>query len=283
MTRKKAILLVLVVPLSIGILLLATFFSAFPKSCIHVPAGLLRVLLPLVRDVNAKDDMGFTALHYCSILGRTRCVALLISQGADLESKNNQGWTPLHAAVLNYLSANDTIRLLLEKGANIEATTDKGETSLILAAGHADDPNLIEYFLTNSAMVSAKDDTGRTALHYAVEFEKYFAAKALLDKGADILPPDANGVTPLDSALMLMHKRFAQLLVDRVGPSQKDIYGRTALHIVANAGEAELARVLVQKGADIHAKDRNGHSPLESAKQFNPPDSEILKYLESLE
>jgi len=53
-------------------------------------------------DVNAKDENGFTPLHYATLGGHKEIAELLIAEGADVNAKvvsgPNQGKTPLDAA-----------------------------------------------------------------------------------------------------------------------------------------------------------------------------------------
>ncbi|MFL6235840.1 MAG: ankyrin repeat domain-containing protein, partial [Thermoanaerobaculia bacterium] len=42
----------------------------------------------------------------------------------------------------------------------------------------------------------------------------------------------------------------------------------TALHIAASNGSVEIASALLEAGADISFKDKNGMTPLEVAQQF---------------
>jgi len=60
-------------------------------------------------------------------------VQLLLEKGADIESKNKDGWTPLLRAVEKGHKA--IVQLLLEKGADIESKDWNGSTPLVWAAG----------------------------------------------------------------------------------------------------------------------------------------------------
>jgi len=59
-------------------------------------------------------------------------VKSLLASGADINAKDNNGWTPLiEAAQEDHL---EIVTLLLEKGADINSKTTKGATALIIAA-----------------------------------------------------------------------------------------------------------------------------------------------------
>ena len=64
------------------------------------------------------DDLGSSALHHAVIMADIPLIELLIEKGADLNTLNNKGQTPLIKAV----ESNNTniVNLLLEKGAKIK-------------------------------------------------------------------------------------------------------------------------------------------------------------------
>ena len=66
-------------------------------------------------DVNAKDD-GWTPLHNAAGYSTKEMVELLISNGANVNAKNEDGWTPLHDA-----ATKEVAELLIDKGADMEA------------------------------------------------------------------------------------------------------------------------------------------------------------------
>ena len=49
-------------------------------------------------DVNAKDENGWTALHYAAVNGHKEIAELLIDNGAEVNAKDNSGYTPLYFA-----------------------------------------------------------------------------------------------------------------------------------------------------------------------------------------
>jgi hypothetical protein len=80
-------------------------------------------------DVNAREPKGgSTALLLAALHGHTEVAALLIEKGAELSSKNNDGFTPLHVA--SFFAHAKTVELLVKKGADINARGRRGETPL---------------------------------------------------------------------------------------------------------------------------------------------------------
>jgi len=108
--------------------------------------------------------------------GHTAVVELLLAAGADVDAKNNYGWTALHYAAA-YGHA-DVVELLLEAGADIKAKNNSGGTALHYAAayGHAD---VVELLVSAGANVNAQDKDGWTALFWA-SFKGYVAVVELL-------------------------------------------------------------------------------------------------------
>jgi hypothetical protein len=89
----------------------------------------------------------------------------------------------------------------------------------------------------------------------------------------------AYGTTPLTWAALTGRRDIAAVLIDRgahVMDRNRD--GGTALHAAAFMGEADVVDLLVQKGADVNAASFSGESPLKSASQS----FEVVQYIAGL-
>jgi uncharacterized protein YraI len=96
--------------------------------------------------------------------GHTDFVKSLLDSGANIESKNKVGATPLIFASAK--GHKDVVKLLVDRGANVNAKTTTGITPLIAAAS-AGDADIVKLLLEKGADASAKDQQGRTALNIA--------------------------------------------------------------------------------------------------------------------
>ena len=67
-------------------------------------------------DVNARDENGWTALHLAVAYDSVEDIPLLLAGGADVEARNLRGWPPLA-----YVGTIEAARLLAEAGADLNA------------------------------------------------------------------------------------------------------------------------------------------------------------------
>jgi hypothetical protein len=115
-------------------------------------------------------------------------------------------------------------------------------------------------------------------LHFALAFGYRDAAKFLLDHGnrVDFRDP-ADGRTPLHTAIQpgimnggCSHADAFSDIVEMIiakgaDVNAKDREGKTPLHEAAAGGNLEIIAQLIAAGADINARDRWGHTPLDVA------------------
>ena len=82
-------------------------------------------------NIHAKDQDGFTALHWASWSGMPHSVALLVKAGLDINEKESNGYTPLMLATMR---GNDAVvKVLLQLGADTAAVNTDGKTATQLA------------------------------------------------------------------------------------------------------------------------------------------------------
>jgi ankyrin repeat protein len=110
-----------------------------------------------------------------------------------------------------------SMRLLLDNGAGVNAKTARGAAPLLYLAGFGGQIRFSEYdthratdvefvdgiqlLLSRGAAIDAADETGQTALHFAVASRGLPVVQALLARGARADAKDTQGRTPLDIAL----------------------------------------------------------------------------------
>ena len=112
-----------------------------------------------------------------------KAVQWLLANGAEVNAKREDGWTPLHFAASQ--NASEVVNVLLANGAEVNAKDYGGDTPLRFAA-FFDAFEAVEILLANGAEVNAKDNYGGTPLHSAAVWNSSEAAAVLLANGAEV-------------------------------------------------------------------------------------------------
>lgn len=136
------------------------------------------------------------------------------------------------------------------------------------AAGLGDEESLAAAVAADPSTVHRRSGDGFTALHLAAFFGHLAAARLLLDHGADPAAVSENlmRVQPLHSAVAGRHADVAALLVERgapVGDAQHG--GFTPLHAAAQHGDDAVVDLLLAAGADRAPAADDGRTPADLA------------------
>lgn len=150
---------------------------------------------------------GISTLHYAIKKGDINAVSLLIANGADVNSKDNQFTTLCRSAMHNNLEITE---LLLAFGANPNIDFDHPSYHYpIYYAVKSSSGDLVEALIKGGSRIDRTNSGSATALHIACEVGNYEATVVLINNGADInatqVPPnqgcnDWRSGTPLDWA-----------------------------------------------------------------------------------
>lgn len=176
--------------------------------------------------------------------------ALVKEHGADL--KGPRGETPLmFAAAFGSLEA---MKLLIAGGADAKIVSEAGVTALHWCTGEVAKVRLL---LDQGADVNKVSRLGRTPLLVAAStYGTLETVKLLLQKGAEVNVVDSGGFTPLNAAAQVDNAAVAKLLIEK-GASlhAKTSIGQvgTPLMGAAHNGNLELTRLLLAHNADINA------------------------------
>ncbi len=137
---------------------------------------------------NSYSPDGFTPLHLAVFFGNLDIARLLVESGANVnaEAKNPMHVRPLHSAVAGHGDLRQIVQLLLEHGADVNARQEKGFTSLHGAAQRGD-ADAAQLLLGYGAEVNAKLDDGRTPLAMTREEGREAGSKEDREKTAKLL------------------------------------------------------------------------------------------------
>ena len=137
----------------------------------------------------------FTMLQEKNI---TESVQLLLERGAEIEARNKINCTPLHYAAEK--NSTESVQLLLDRGAEIEAKNENNHAPLHYAAWK-NITESVKLLLERGADIEARDLNNHTPLHFAARGNSTRAAQLLVKRGAKIEARDNNNQTPLNLAL----------------------------------------------------------------------------------
>lgn len=192
--------------------------------------------------------------------GDFKRVQSLISNGADVNSKNEDGLTPLHVAAVRNRGA--VVKLLIDHGADVNTKTEDGQTLLhhVAREGYV---NIFKLLIDSGSDLSARDNAMRTPLNCALRWRKHDVAELLVTRGADVNTKDVTGITPLHYASSSGDDSIVKLLISKGSDvNAKRTNGETPLHYASRAGHFNAAELLITNGADINAKQEDGLTPL---------------------
>jgi ankyrin repeat protein len=198
--------------------------------------------------INAKDKLGNTPLHWAAFHGQLAAVKALIDAGADVKAKNGYGafmpgdlWGALNQGATTH---QDPVWLLQSHGVDTR-DMQNGYTPLDLAMFASRHKEIVDLLLAKGADVNAQASSGATPLFWAVIRDQKDDVLTLLAHGANVNLTDAYGGTILDVAL---RAQFAQLIP-----------------------------ILVEHGADVNAKSQDLKRPIDYATEMD--DTKWVKYL----
>eukprot|EP00752_Nemacystus_decipiens_P016723 g14961.t1 len=217
-------------------------------------AGVAGVLIDAGANVTAKDDDGCTPLHSARNAGVAEA---LIKAGACTEIEDHEGRTPLECA-----TDVEVVRALLDGGANLEhwrierdELGDYVYGTPLCNSVESEDISLllIERGAKVNVSYSEQDGGEVSAVWRHVQAGNVRVVREMLRKNVVVDFGDFMEATeqPTDEILRLM--------IGKVGVSVTNKENGTPLHSVTDYDHAKL---LIQFGANVHARDKFGNTPL---------------------
>ncbi|KAL5415409.1 hypothetical protein PMIN03_002740 [Paraphaeosphaeria minitans] len=167
-------------------------------------------------DPDVVDGSAWTPLMMaCSRKEADAIVSLLISKDADVNAKNNNGQTALHfCASKNHL---DLARTLLKEKATARVKDKRGQLPLHRAAAIGSVPMIKQLLGPGKSPLNATDADGWTALHHAIAEGHGDAALLLLTSGAEFDKKNSSDQVALDLVPDEKTRKFILQAAEREG------------------------------------------------------------------
>jgi ankyrin repeat protein len=236
-----------------------TLFSAVDGNCI----GMATELLDHGASVDARDRFGARPLSHAARFGHLQMVDLLLARDAPINARNLAGATALFFAAEGGHTL--IVQRLIERGADVKLAGRSG-VSPVAAAAYAGNDAIVEALLARGADERAPDETGKPPIVYAAAGARLDIVKRLLARNIDLNARYSNNLTllmwasgPDEKASEAQAIKVVSYLLDAGAHiDDRDDRGRTALMVAAEGGHAEIANLLLARGADASLKDKAG-------------------------
>lgn len=218
----------------------------------------VRILLMNKVDPNLTNEDGLTALHQCCIDESKELLALLLEYGADVNARDSELWTPLHAAAT--CGHIQLCEMLVDHNADLLAVNADGNMPYDICEDE-DTLDFVENEMAKRGITQEQIDETRlvTELQMLQDLKDYVA-----EGGRLIDIRDQNGVSPLHVAAANGYLEVGKFLLDHKVPINiRDDDSWEPIHAAACWQQLSMLDLLVQHGADIDSKTKMHDTPFD--------------------
>lgn len=248
------------------------------------------------------DSGGLSPLMYSVRENCKSCVEVLLASGVDLDQPDPDGVSPLLLAIIN--TNWDIAKRLIEAGVDVEQWDKFGQSPLLAIAGSRGQAGLkvdgilnetdgltitrmlldaganpnMQFFYRPAGARGGPLSRGTTPLIRAASNGDAALMKLLMEYGAEANLPQADLQTPVSAlagsrgnteslleGLALLVEAGADLNVRAVPHHLQRARGGTPLHYAVRARNDQVAKALIEAGADVNGKDIDGLTALDYA------------------
>jgi ankyrin repeat protein len=227
-----------------------------------------------LNDLKKFDKKGLSPIHIAAEEGEYQVVKALLIRGIPHDFQDNSGKTALHYAAECYDErAVNVINILSEHQANLDARDNLGWTPLMNAAHHAR-LAVASRLLELGADVSAKNNQGQTVLHLGCRnFIIYQYQQLTKLVGMDSNLPEKGYNQLINLSIDVLKK----LLIAGADINATDFEGESPIfNAISISQNLVLIQFLVNNGAKINIVNLKGENPIVLAKDLQKIDIEIF-------
>ncbi|KAL8616326.1 hypothetical protein ACOMHN_056269 [Nucella lapillus] len=217
----------------------------------------VKILLESRVSPDVTNEDGLTALHQCCIDDSEDMMKLLLDYNANVNACDSEMWTPLHAAAT--CGHMMLCKYLIDRGAELLAVNADGNMPYDICE---DEVTLdhIETEMAKRGITQDQIDVTRLATeHKMLADVKEFAAA-----GGDLEALDRMGASLLHVTAANGFIEVAEFLLDsHVSVETRDNESWQPIHAASYWAQQEILEMLVENGADLDSKTKNGETPFD--------------------
>ena len=233
-------------------------------------------------DPNIVDDNGNTPIISAAYSGFVSIAESLINAGADPNAVNNEEYHAIHFAA--QFGNTDYLQYVLTQSTFvIDTPTTYNETALMLACkkGYI---QTVEFLVKSGASVTKVDSFANTPIHIAIQNGAIEVAAALIEHTSfPINTPNNDMHTVLHESALTGDLELFQLILSKGGnPKAVDRERNTVLHFAAISRSFFLLDfILKSRFVDVNALNSKKYAALHYASAYGPIDNVKALLLES--
>ena len=217
------------------------------------------LMLEVGADIETFNNGGSTPLIMASIYENKEIVEFLIENGGDINAKNVIGTTPLSGALdMGYTEISEILKKAIKDKEEKEYKRVNKMRKLdakLLEASEKGNINDVTLLLEVCADIEIKNEMGNTPLILASRSDHEEIVEFLIEKGANVNAKNRCGSTPLGGASVYGNTDIVQILIDNgADVNAKNNEGITPLMLASFNGHEKILIILITNGADVHTK-----------------------------
>lgn len=215
-------------------------------------------LEPLNAEETDEEKERRNAVFYAASRAGSFDVVRYLVERRGVDVSRTEGWRNEALRLAAERGSFPLVRYLVEElGAEVDEALERDGTTATLKASRAGAFDVVKFLVDRGASVATRSNNGRTPLHAAVEQGDAEIVRFLIEKGADIEARSAEPDYDWDDDWEEKedeYRRWGHKIATR-------IIADAPLHIAAKKGRLAAAKVLLENGADLEARNGRGETP----------------------
>ena len=211
---------------------------------------------------------GYTLLEIALEKGRFKIAKLLIEKGANVNTVNRAGYTPLINAIYTSNCDDESlaiVKLLISKGADVNHI-DRENHSVLTHAHRMRRGDIVKVLEENGARVNHDGERDNESIRFIrsiascnpYERNEKKIIESMKEKEFNLDYIDSEGNSLLYHAIYNRMMDIAKFLIERGAKVDNDMYGNKLFYYAIKLNNMDIVNLLIEKGADVNHIDGSG-------------------------